>query len=69
MVQLQNDVAQIYGPNFSVTDHIAKYHQRDAFVKNLPKTYSDPDYEFFEKRDITISEIRALLKEVGLTDW
>ncbi len=70
MVRLQNDVANLYGPTFSVTDHISRYIQnRDAFTKNLPPVVHTPDYRFFDARDVTIREIRGILKPLGLTSF
>ena len=70
MVKLQNDVSRIYGPTFSITRHIASYiNSRNDFTNHLPRPVSDPDYKFFENRDKTIKEIRAILKPLGLTDW
>jgi hypothetical protein len=67
MVTLQNDVSQLYGKNFSVTDHIDRYiHDKHAFVDNLPKLETNPSPQFFDARDKQISEIRGLLKEAGL---
>jgi hypothetical protein len=70
MVRLQNDVARIFGPTFSVTTHMARYlNSRDEFVHRLPHINSDPDYRFFDDRDKTINEIRVILKKLGLTDF
>ena len=70
MVRLQNDVARIFGPTFSVTTHMARYlNSRDEFVHRLPHINSDPDPNFFNDRDKTINEIRAILKPLGLTDF
>jgi len=70
MVKLQNEVATLYGPTFSITEHMARHlNSRDGFTKNLPTVVKDPNYEFFENRDKTIKQIRAILKPLGLTDW
>ena len=70
MVKLQNDVAKIYGSTFSITDHIRRnIGDRDAFTRNLPQVIADPDYKFFDARDVTIQEIRKLLKPHGLVNF
>ncbi|WP_139135211.1 hypothetical protein [Roseivirga sp. 4D4] len=67
MVQLQNEIKTIYGPAFSVTDHISTYiNDKEGFVKNLPKQQIEIDYKFFDARDETIREIRDILKNTGL---
>lgn len=70
MVELQNDVARIYGPAFSITDHIARYiTNRDGFIDSLPPIVESPDYQFFNQRNETIREIRDILRPLGLVDW
>jgi hypothetical protein len=70
MVKLQNDVASLYGPSFSVTEHIGRYiASREAFTSNLPPLVMQPDYRFFDDRDSTIREIRSVLQPLGLTSF
>lgn len=70
MVRLQNDVAKIYGPAFSITDHIHDFiHNKQAFTENLPMVVREPDYPFFDERDKTVREIRDILRPLGLTSW
>jgi hypothetical protein len=67
MVRLQNDVATVYSPTFSITDHIRHFiHSRDEFTRNLPPLVREPNVEFFDARDRTIREIRTILKPIGL---
>ena len=70
MIELQNEVAAIYGPAFSITDHLEK-HKDDKveFMNSLPNVASTPDSEFFEARNQTIRDIRSILKPLGLTSW
>jgi hypothetical protein len=68
MVQLQNDMKQIYGPTFSPTEHIRLYiNNRDAFINKL-RIISKPDNKFFEERNNTIKELRNILCPIGLID-
>ncbi|HEX7770910.1 MAG TPA: hypothetical protein VF435_00735 [Pyrinomonadaceae bacterium] len=70
MVRLQNDVARIYGPTFSITTHMQRFlNSKDEFINRLPKINSDPEPNFFNDRDKTINEIRAILRPLGLTDF
>ena len=67
MVQLQNEVASLYGPSFSVTHHIRLYENNaQAFVDHLPPIRNRPDSEFFDSRDQTIKKIREMLRPHGL---
>jgi hypothetical protein len=67
MVNLQNEVAKLYGPTFSVTAHIDRYiKNKNAFIDNLPKVVVTPDAQYFEDRDKEIRAIRELLKSAGL---
>ncbi len=67
MVNLQNEVAKLYGPAFSVTAHIDRYiNSKKAFIDNLPKVMIAPDASYFEDRDKEIQAIRELLKSAGL---
>lgn len=69
MVILQNAVATIYGPNFSITQHV-KLHigNSESFISKLPKRMLEPDYKFFTDRDATIKQIKTILKSIGLAD-
>jgi hypothetical protein len=67
MVILQNEVAAMYGPTFSVPEHISRYiANQKAFIQNLPPVQKDPTPEFFNERDKEIQEIRQLLSDAGI---
>jgi hypothetical protein len=62
MVTLQNEVATIYGPTFSITRHIASYpNSREEFTNHLPPVVKDPDDKLLDNRNKTIRQIRAIL--------
>ena len=42
---------------------------RDDFTQHLPQVVIEPDYNFFDARDATIRQIRAILKPLGMTNW
>jgi|SRR5579862_763635 len=66
MVALQNEVAQLYGPTFSITQHIDRYiNDKDAFIDNLPPVLYDPKPEDFDHRDQEIWDVRNLLHAAG----
>jgi len=44
-------------------------NSKDEFINRLPKINSDPEPNFFNDRDKTINEIRAILRPLGLTDF
>lgn len=67
MNRLQNDLVAIYGPKFSLTEHLKRYpSNRDAFTQNLPTPVTAPDSKFFNQCDNAIRDIRNQLKAVGL---
>jgi len=64
MVQLQNEVARLYGPTFSIRDHISRYiRNKNAFIDNLPPVVANMTPEYFEARD---RDIRELLRSARL---
>jgi hypothetical protein len=66
MVQLQNEVAGLYGPTFHITEHISRYiSSRSDFINNLPPVVVDPKPQFFDDRDKEIHDIRELLLSAG----
>ena len=69
MVRLQNDVAKIYGVNFSIDAHIQKHiDNANTFIAKLPNQQQSPDYKFFNERDKTIKKIREILKSIDFID-
>jgi hypothetical protein len=69
MVALENRVAAIYGPNFSVTEQIRRYGgNKEKFLAELPRIVKDPAPEFFDERDRDIAAIRAELHDAGIVD-
>jgi hypothetical protein len=69
MVQLQNDVAGLYGPNFRIEDQIHTYiNDSKKFVQNLPSLAVTPSADFYEARDRQIKEIRRSLQTAGLLE-
>lgn len=69
MVVLQNDVAEIYGVSFSITEHINRYiNSSKGFIDNMPNREFEPDYKFFDDRDKTIRKIKTILNEAGIAE-
>lgn len=69
MVILQNDIAEIYGVSFSITEHINRYiNNSKEFIDNMPNREFEPDYKFFDDRDKTIRKIKTILSEVGIAE-
>ena len=67
MVNLQNSVAGLYGPNFSVTQHLSRYvDNAKAFGDNLPPVIESPSQQFFDQRDAQIRQVRELMRGAGL---
>ena len=67
MVQLQNTVARLYGPTFSIADHLNRHAGSvKDFDANLPPVIENPTVVFFDERDAQIRQIRQLLREAGL---
>ncbi len=67
LVQLEREISTIFNPAFSSTEHIDKYiHSKDEFIQNLPDIVREPNSDFSNARDQTVSEIRDILAEVGI---
>jgi hypothetical protein len=62
MVELQNQVAGLYGPNFHIDDQIREHINNSYdFIHSMPEQKVDPSPAFFDARDQQIKEIRQLL--------
>jgi hypothetical protein len=71
MAQLEREVAKIFVPGFSITDHINRYRDdKGEFTNNLPShAIRGNDYHgFMEIRNKTINKIREILLPVGFVD-
>jgi hypothetical protein len=66
MTSLEQKIGKLYGPTFSVTDHVARYlKSRDQFIGTLT-VMEQPTAEFFAGIDRDIQEIRSIVREAGL---
>jgi len=66
MVEVQNSVAKLYGPNFSISQHISRYiNTQKDFTDNLPPIVESPTVQFIQDRDQQIRRIRELLRSAG----
>lgn len=70
MTKLQDQLVGLYGPKFSLDEHLKRYpNNRDAFTQNLPTPPQAPNSQFFNACDTSILAIRAQLKSLNLVEF
>jgi hypothetical protein len=61
--EMQNDASKAYGPAFSITDHIGKYENQNAFVANLPPMMTTGAGKSYQ---VMLAARRAYLKKLKM---
>jgi hypothetical protein len=66
MAALEARVAGLYGPTFTLRQHIDLYiGNKKSFIDHLPAVLNQPSSDFLDERDREIHEIRELVRAAG----
>jgi hypothetical protein len=66
MAALEAKVAGLYGPTFSLSQHIDVYiGDKKSFIDHLPAVVNQPSLDFFDERDRELHEIRDIVRKAG----